>query len=53
MLSKSGNPTMGNVSAVFAAIKRALEPKVPSAKSRAAMVAREMSKARRARRVSV
>lgn len=28
MLSKSGNPTMSNISAVFAAIKRELEVKV-------------------------
>ena len=28
MLSKSGNPTMSNISAVFAAIKRALKVEV-------------------------
>lgn len=28
MLSQSGNPTMRNISAVFAAIKRALDPEV-------------------------
>ncbi|MFN7642202.1 MAG: hypothetical protein ACK5PW_03795 [Burkholderiales bacterium] len=28
MLSKSGNPTMSNVSAIFAAIKRALKVEV-------------------------
>ena len=29
MLSASGNPTMSNISAIFAAIKRALKVEVP------------------------
>ncbi len=43
MLSRSGNPTMNNMSAVFAAVKRAL--KVPNAQTRAAILeARSMAK---------